>query len=329
MLSIVPSPVPLALSPPGDICTRLPRVTSQASEIFLPDGRVLAFAEYGDRDGFPFLLFHGLPSSRLAGSMLDAGAAATGVRLIAPDRPGFGRSSPLAGRTILDWPRDVEELADRLGLDRFGVVGISSALPYVGACGVVLADRMEVAAVFSGLGRLDIDGALQGLPLSMRMTYQIGLGSPRRAAIWMRAYGNAVRRMPELVLKQQLRMMAPVDREILRRPKIAEKRIADLREAFAQGPAAAALEARRHVEDWGYELADVSCPVYLWSGALDRIHPEALTRYHASAFPHCRTEIVAGAGGLGFLDRLDTIFPALTPSHQTSRASAAARVEAP
>ena len=37
----------------------------------------------------------------------------------------MGLSTPLAKRRLLDWPDDVVDLADTLGLERFAVEGIS------------------------------------------------------------------------------------------------------------------------------------------------------------------------------------------------------------
>ena len=56
------------------------------------------------------------------------------VRLIAPDRPGMGRSDPQPGHVVADWPADVAALADTLGLETFGVVGWSAGTPYAFAC---------------------------------------------------------------------------------------------------------------------------------------------------------------------------------------------------
>ena len=60
----------------------------------LRSGRRLCFAEYGALDGQPVFYFHGWPSSRLQASLLSALARERGLRLIAPDRPGAGRSDP-------------------------------------------------------------------------------------------------------------------------------------------------------------------------------------------------------------------------------------------
>ena len=56
------------------------------------------------------------------------------MRLVGVDRPGMGRSSFKLRRRFLDWPDEVAELADRLGLNRFAVVGFSGGGPYAAAC---------------------------------------------------------------------------------------------------------------------------------------------------------------------------------------------------
>lgn len=104
----------------------------------LPDGRALAYLEWGDSTGYPAFYFHGTPSSRLEGAFADGAARRTGFRLIAIDRPGYGRSTFQAGRNFRDWPADVCALADAFELEEFGVVGHSGAGPHLFACGAVI-----------------------------------------------------------------------------------------------------------------------------------------------------------------------------------------------
>ena len=91
----------------------IPRIDTS---IVLSDKRSLAYAEYGDADGVPVFLFHGLPGSRLSWGLLPGNPFPPACRLIAPDRTGYGRSSPKLGRTHLDWVADIKDLADALGL---------------------------------------------------------------------------------------------------------------------------------------------------------------------------------------------------------------------
>lgn len=99
------------------------RLDDGASSTFtLPDGRKLGYAQYGSLTGRPILYQHGLPGSRFEASAWDDMGKELGARLIAIDRPGYGWSTPHAGRTLLDWPKDLEKLADHLELKEYGVV---------------------------------------------------------------------------------------------------------------------------------------------------------------------------------------------------------------
>src|ERR1700710_2663108 len=107
-------------------------------EIRLPDGRRLAYSDHGT--GPAVLACHGTPDTRLQPAEMIAAAVGERLRLLTPDRPGFGRSDPLPGRTLTDWPADAAALLDALGLDRVAVIGGSGGGPYAIATGVALAE---------------------------------------------------------------------------------------------------------------------------------------------------------------------------------------------
>jgi pimeloyl-ACP methyl ester carboxylesterase len=93
--------------------------------IRLRDGRRLAHSEVSDPDGLPVFHQHGMPGSRLEHEAEPDLYRSLGVRVITPDRPGYGLSDPHLHRPILDWPSDIAELADSLGIRRFGITGLS------------------------------------------------------------------------------------------------------------------------------------------------------------------------------------------------------------
>ena len=119
----------------------------------LRDGRALAYAEWGDLHGPPVFFFHGSPLSRLWCPDEEATQAA-GVHLVAVDRPGFGRSDLQPGRRLVDWPLDVAELADALGIDRFAVAGYSAGGPYAVACAALIGERVTRAGLVSTTAHL-------------------------------------------------------------------------------------------------------------------------------------------------------------------------------
>lgn len=79
--------------------------------------------EAGPPEGAPVLLLHGWPQHHLAWRHLLADPP-PGLRLIAPDLPGYGWSGPAPHRWAKeDVAQDLLALLDTLGLDRVGLVG--------------------------------------------------------------------------------------------------------------------------------------------------------------------------------------------------------------
>src|SRR5258706_454018 len=125
-------------------------IESIDTSIQLHDGRTLAYAEYGEPEGRALLYFHGGADSRLEARLLAEQARCAGIRLIGIDRPGMGRSHFKKGRRLLDWPDDVIELADHLGIERFAVIGVSGGGPYALACAYKIPNRLIACGIAAG-----------------------------------------------------------------------------------------------------------------------------------------------------------------------------------
>ena len=90
-----------------------------------PDGRAVAYATWGDAEGRPLLLIHGTPGSRLTRSSDPELYTRIRASVATFDRPGYGRSSVHRDRTVTSAATDGLAVADALGWDRFGVLGVS------------------------------------------------------------------------------------------------------------------------------------------------------------------------------------------------------------
>ncbi len=101
------------------------QISKTEQTITLKDGRKLGFAEWGDADGKPVFHFNGACGSRMERPADESVLA--GVHYISTDRPGHGLSDFQPGRKLLDWPDDVTQLADYLGIDKFYALGYSRA----------------------------------------------------------------------------------------------------------------------------------------------------------------------------------------------------------
>jgi pimeloyl-ACP methyl ester carboxylesterase len=277
----------------------------------LSDGRRLGYAEYGDRHGAPVMFFHGTPGSRRVARCADQIARRRGVRVIAPDRPGFGLSDFQPGRTLGAWPADVIELADALRIGRFAVAGVSGGGPYVAACAWRIADRLSHAGIISGMGPIDDPALAATLP----RRYRTGFAVVRRLpGVAQAAFGLGMlglRHVPGCVLASIAASLPEMDRAIFRRPRVQALLLDDAREALRQGPRGAARELILLSRPWDVRLDQVRMRVRLWHGEADAQVPVAIARRLAAALPDCRAIFMPGAGHLWVLDHLDEILAAL------------------
>ncbi len=93
------------------------------------DGRSVCFAQWGDLSGFPVVFMHGTPGGRLNRHPDEGVYVELGIRWITYDRPGYGGSDRLAGRSVVSCVTDVAAIVDALGIERFAVTGSSGAAP--------------------------------------------------------------------------------------------------------------------------------------------------------------------------------------------------------
>jgi len=100
----------------------------------LSDGRTMGFAEYGNLQGRPAFFLHGAPGSQYDGIGLIAIAKKLNLHIVCPDRPGHGLSSFQHNRKLIDYPKDISQLAKHIGTAQYNVFGQSGGGPYAVAC---------------------------------------------------------------------------------------------------------------------------------------------------------------------------------------------------
>ena len=263
----------------------------------LRDGRVLGYAEYGDPGGKPAFFFHGLPGSRRQRHPDDSIAIELGARIITLDRPGYGLSDFQPGRTLLDWPDDVAQLADALQIAQFAAIGLSGGGPYLLSCAYKMPERLTSATVISGMGPVDNPEAMKGMMGSMRL----GLGLARSvpwelARLALEPTARMVRRNPTAA-KKLVPLTAPkADKEAFARPDIQAIDQEDLVEAYRNGAQAAYREVVMLATPWGFRLEDIDQKIYLWHGEDDTTVPIQMGRYVARTVPDCEARFYPGQG---------------------------------
>jgi pimeloyl-ACP methyl ester carboxylesterase len=88
-------------------------------ELTLRDGRTLVVHDSATGDALTLIWHHGTPQTGALLEPVVEHARRRGIRVISYARPGYGGSTPQPGRAVADAGRDVREIADQLGLQRF------------------------------------------------------------------------------------------------------------------------------------------------------------------------------------------------------------------
>jgi len=249
----------------------------------LPDGRGLAVAEYGAADGPPLLYFHGLGGSRLEVRMAGERATRSPARILALDRPGYGRSDPLPERRIGDWPQDVLRVADALGLERFAVLGVSGGAPYALACAAHPDARLIAVGVACGMGPLDLPGAREGLVAWKRTAFRAARRAPWLARGLAIPWHRLALRDPERLIDRLSGTVPAPDRPWFRRPEFREALLDSIREALRQGLDGALDDLRLLALPWSVSPAPPGLAVHVWHGECDTVILPAMARSLAAA----------------------------------------------
>lgn len=270
------------------------------SAIELSDGRALGFECLGDPEGIPLFFFHGTPGSRLVFSRDDLIAQIPGVRMIVPERPGYGISDPKPERVLLDWPDDVAELADHLGLDTFAVAGVSGGGPHALACAHRLARRVTMTLLFASPSPTSFKGATRGMAIGNKLAIWLGRYAPGLARRLTLSFAATFDKDPEGFMDSMAKQMAPPDRALMEKESVRLAILRDLREAYRQGGDAHAVDGALAMtsQGWGFELREITVPVFLWQGEKDTLVPRTMAEHLAGEIPGCTARFVPGAAHL-------------------------------
>lgn len=289
-------------------------MTAPLSQSFrLPDGRTLMYAEYGAPEGKPVFYFHGLPGSRLEPVLLDGNdLVKADIRMIACDRPGMGGSDFQPGRGFSHWPADMLVLANRLGLGKFGLLGISGGGGYVSACARLIPDRLSSAVIVSGAGRMDSPEARAGLPFMARSIWGLAGRSFRLAVLLMDLTKPRTLGDPAKIRQQMVRTMPAMERTFFENPGRLEAFLASTVEATRQGVRGMAWETHLYARPWDFRLEEINFPVRILHGEADLNVPVAVARKVAAAIPGCQATFFPGEGHISILgNHLDEIYSIL------------------
>ena len=272
----------------------------------MPDGRTLAYAVWGDPQGFPILALHGTPGCRLGRWPREELYAELGVCHVTHDRAGYGRSDRHHGRRVIDEVADVRALADELGFERFGLNGGSGGGPHVLACAALLPDRVlravcDVGVAPLGSAGLEKDAWLAGMDPENIQEFGWALAgeevlTPELEA-WQRQFEERARVDPSTIMQDF--DMSEADRAEFARAEVAQIIGESTLEWAVNGVGGWVDDDLAFVQPWGFDPQGISVQVLIRYGMTDVFVPPAHGQWLAAHVPGCIVKVDDTAGHLG------------------------------
>jgi pimeloyl-ACP methyl ester carboxylesterase len=275
----------------------------QDETITLADDRTVAFADFGPAGGAPVIWCHGGPGCRLDPEYVAPRAAAAGLRLIGIDRPGYGGSDPQPGHTIADWVTDALAVADRLGIDRFVTVGLSTGGAYALATAARAPDRVAGAVPCCSLTDTRYEPARS--TMSRPHTLAVWDAPDREAAIAAAVASHGLDGSRIMAAAEEAGLSLPACDQAMLPTPWGRDWMAHVPVMFAHGLEGYADDRIADRNGWeSFAVEDVRCPVVILHGADDVMARPVHARHTADLIPHADLRVLDGHGHFSIEDEL-------------------------
>jgi pimeloyl-ACP methyl ester carboxylesterase len=263
-------------------------------------GVTLRVRKSGDGDGEPVLHFHGTPGSRLELAWADDVVAASGVQMIAFDRPGFGGSTqvPFSLRSVAEMAL---QIADLIGLDRFRTLGWSGGGPFALATATVAPERVPAVGIIAGAAPFQlVPGALEVLSDGDKAAERLLPDDPQGAAAgFVEGFDMTAPLQSESALYEMFEpMLSEWDRTQWKAHGHSQALLANVREALRSGAWGCAWDNVAWIGAWDADPTTVRCPVLLWYGSEDRMASSAHGHWFEENLPTAKLTMWEGEGHL-------------------------------
>ncbi|WP_446664405.1 alpha/beta fold hydrolase [Flexivirga sp. B27] len=270
------------------------------TSLSLPDGRALDLRINGPEDGPVLVFHHGTPGSVLPRSKMVEQATERGIRLVTYSRAGYGDSARREGRTVADIADDVTAILDHLGVEKAMTAGWSGGGPHALATGALLPDRITGVLCIAGVAPYDVDDLdfLGGMGEGNVEEF----GAALKGEDTLRPLLDGMREelkeaTPEAILGELSTLLPDVDRAQIT-DEAGEEMAANFREALKNGVDGWLDDDLAFTRPWGFDLASISVPTFVWQGSADLMVPFAHGEWLAAHVPGVTPHLLDGEGHL-------------------------------
>lgn len=241
-----------------------------------PNGQVVAYFDYGS--GSNVLFFH--HATQVAGPLttfLKDQADLHDMKIVEVVRSGHGNSTSMPGRNVWQIAPINIEIADFLGIDRFGIIGYSGGGPHALAAIQNAGPRCIGAVVVASLAPL----------VESNFDFYEGMNEPNKQE-WLGSQSD-IKKFEEEVT-QYAKEWSGYDFEKLKSvfnsgpgSAFTDEKLrdfhADTQYSLQHGGEGIFEDSVAFINPWGFSVADINAPLQIWSGTIDVNAPVGHARW--------------------------------------------------
>lgn len=249
----------------------------------LPGRRELHINTMGPRGGVPVVFFHGMLDGCSATPRIEAALERTGLRLLAPIRPGFGAAPARRlhpGEAATAFAGDIRQMLDRLGIERAVLLGHMAGALYAFAAAARLQERALGIVNVAGTVPIVSVSQLTSMSRRQRLVAYTARFAPAALPFVLRAGIRQLDFDGEHNFMAALYENSPLDLETCADADVFRSIRRGYRFTVEQGHHAFETDGYLAVRDWSALVSASQAPVTLLHGR----HDPVVSAGSASAF---------------------------------------------
>lgn len=294
-------------------------ITSDRTFYFGLKGQRLFVREWGSPQKPTLLLIHGAPGCADHGKLMSGSPLWNQFRLLAIDRPGYGKSDAQKSLTPLLLAAQIEKLLAFRKIKKLSILSVSGGAPYSMALAYLLGPRVQKLSSIGGIAPLTPLNFFFMNP-RQKKTWALRKFLPRPfldfavTQVWRKRQEKM-----EDFFFTELDSFSEPDQKVLGHPQLGPVLLDTMKEALQSGPKGVLTDMSVYANPWGFPLKDVQCPVTLWHGLADDVVHYRFAQDMSYRLPNAKRQFFKNEGHYSILlNQRDAILQDLLNSNSKS-----------
>jgi pimeloyl-ACP methyl ester carboxylesterase len=262
----------------------------------LKDGRELEILDNGINSESAIIFHHGTPDHASTWGDWLEDAATLGIRAISYSRAGYGTSDRNPGRSVISVNNDIAQILDAKNITKFVSIGQSGGGPH--SLANTFEPRNVGAISLAGVGAFGAEDLnfLEGMGPENHDEFGAAVKGEATIEEWMNRNAGAFKNVSGAdIIEAFGGLLGDADKAVLNAGG-AEKMAASTRSGLAVSFDGWIDDDLVFVKPWGFDLAAITKPVFLWQGDDDFMVPHAHSYWLEKHIPTAKLTFKPGEG---------------------------------